>query len=464
MTEPAPAPAKVPAWLPRAILWFFVGLALFVAAAWLVLRLRALLIMLLVSLVLSFALEPPVNRLERIGIRRSVGTLLVFTGTLLLTAAFGWVIGRLVADQAAELIDSGPRYIESSQNWINNTFNTNLDANQLLDEFQTGGRLDDLATAIAPNIVAVGARVIGLLFQGLTVALFTFYLVADGPRLRRTICSAFPPERQGVILQVWEVAIEKTGGYIYSRVILAFASFVVHSIAFSIIGVPSPIALAVWVAVVSQFIPVIGTYLAGLLPVLIALIDRPVSALWVLIVIVVYQQVENYLLAPRVTAQTMQIHSAVAFGSVIAGAAILGPIGAVLALPVTATITALASTYVQRHEVVTSRLTRTRTRARRRQKGALEAAAEIVSGNEEEDGSMADGAGEPDGTGGGGEPDEPDGTGEPDGTAVPDATAATGAADGTAATTAQPCGGDGPRATAAPLDPRPPEDRDRPGS
>ena len=282
MTEPAPAPSRVPAWLPRAILWFFVGLAAFVAISWLVLRLRSLLIMLLVSLVLSFALEPPVNRLERIGIRRSIATLLVFTGTLVMTAAFGWVIGRLVADQAAELIDSGPRYIESSQNWINNTFNTHLDAEQLLNEFQTGGRLDDVATAIAPNIVAVGARVIGLLFQGLTVALFTFYFVADGPRLRRTICSMFPPERQGVILRVWEVAIEKTGGYIYSRVILAFASFVVHSVAFSIIGVPSPIALALWVGVVSQFIPVIGTYLAGLLPVLIALIDRPVSALWVL--------------------------------------------------------------------------------------------------------------------------------------------------------------------------------------
>ena len=63
MTEPAPAPSKVPAWLPRAILWFFVGLALFVALSWLALRLRSLLIMLLVSLVLSFALEPPVNRL-----------------------------------------------------------------------------------------------------------------------------------------------------------------------------------------------------------------------------------------------------------------------------------------------------------------------------------------------------------------------------------------------------------------
>lgn len=360
-----PPREPVPTWVRRAILWFFIGAAVFIASAWLVLRLRSLLIMLLLSLVSSFAMEPPVNRLERLGIRRGLATLTVFAATLSLTGAFGWVIGRLVADQAAELIDAGPSYIRSAQSWINNTFSTQIDADQLLQEFQTGGRLDDLATAIAPNILSVGAQVIGVLFQGLTVALFTFYLVADGPRLRRTVCSVFPPERQGVILQVWEVAIAKTGGYIYSRAILAFASFVAHAAVFNVVGVPSPVALALWVAVVSQFIPVIGTYLAGVLPLLIALIDRPVSALWVLAMIVVYQQVENYVLAPRITAQTMEIHAAVAFGSVIAGAAILGPIGALLALPVAATMTALASTYVQRHEVVTSELTAAPRRASR---------------------------------------------------------------------------------------------------
>jgi predicted PurR-regulated permease PerM len=108
----------------------------------------------------------------------------------------------------------------------------------------------------------------------------------------------------------------------------------------------------------SQFIPTIGTYIAGALPVLIALIDEPVDALWVLLVIVVYQQVENYLLAPPIQAETMDIHPAVAFGGVIAGASILGPIGALLALPAAATLQAFVSTYVQRHEVVESHLTR----------------------------------------------------------------------------------------------------------
>jgi len=335
---------------------FLAGVVSLWVLAWLFVQLRSLLIMLGVSLMISFALEPAVNRLERMGMRRSLSTLLVFASTLVALVLFGWVIGRVVAEQSAELIDRAPSYIAEAETWINTTFDADVDAGELLVEFQDGGRLSDLATAIAPNLLAVGSRVLVVLFQVLTVAMFSYYLVADGPHLRRLICSLLPPDRQRSVLRAWEVAIDKTGGYIFSRAVLAIASFIFHWITFAAVGIPSPVALALWVAIVSQFVPVIGTYLAGLLPALVALAERPVSALWVLGLIVVYQQVENYLLAPRITAQTMEVHAAVAFGAVLAGAALLGPIGAVLALPVTATLTALASTLVERHELVDNRL------------------------------------------------------------------------------------------------------------
>ncbi|MFN0027912.1 MAG: AI-2E family transporter [Acidimicrobiales bacterium] len=352
--------------MPRAIALFLGGLVLLWMMGWLFVQLRSLLIMLAVSLMISFALEPAVNRLERLGLRRGLGTLLVFAITTLAAALFGWIIGRLVTDQSAQLIESGPGYIEQAQRWINSNFNTQIDTEKLLAEFQDGGRLSDAAATIAPNIVAVGSAVVVVLFQALTVAMFSYYLVADGPRLRRAICSLLPPARQREVLRAWEVAIDKTGGYMYSRAVLALASLIFHWIGFAAVGVPSPVALALWVAVVSQFVPVVGTYLAGTLPVLVALAEDPPSALWVLGLVLVYQQLENYLLAPRITAHTMQVHSAVAFGSVIAGAAILGPIGAVLALPVTATLTALASSYLERHEVVHDRLTRDQAMIRRR--------------------------------------------------------------------------------------------------
>ena len=121
------------------------------------------------------------------------------------------------------------------------------------------------------------------------------------------------------MLKVWDLAIEKTGGYIYSRLILAVISSLVHWLVFWLLGVPFPLPLALWVGLVSQFVPVIGTYIAGALPVLVGLLDQPSTGLGVLIAIAAYQQVENYLLQPKVTAQTMEIHVTVAFGSVIAG-------------------------------------------------------------------------------------------------------------------------------------------------
>ena len=188
--------------------------------------------------------------------------------------------------------------------------------------------------------------------------LFTFYLVADGPRLRRAICSRLRPARQVQVLAAWELAITKTGGYLYSRALLAMLSALFHWIVFQAAGIPAPIPLALWVGLVSQFLPVVGTYIAGILPVLITFLDSPLKALIVLGFIVIYQQVENYFFAPKITARTMELHPAVAFGAALGGAALLGPAGAILALPGAAMVQALASEWGHRHDVVDSDLTR----------------------------------------------------------------------------------------------------------
>ena len=120
---------------------------------------------------------------------------------------------------------------------------------------------------------------------------------------------------------------------------------------------PAPIALALWVGLVSQFLPVVGTYLAGILPILLTFLDSPLKAAIVLGFIVIYQQVENYFFAPRITARTMELHPATAFGAALAGAALLGPVGAVLALPAAAMMQAFASEWGRRYDVIDSHLT-----------------------------------------------------------------------------------------------------------
>ncbi len=351
-------PDAMPRWVPHAIALFFVGVVAFYVSRWLVAELHSLLITLLVSLFLSFAIEPAVNHLAAKGWRRGTATWVVFLAITVVSLAFIVAIATVLVRQLTNFVESAPDYAEQVEDWVNERFDADVDTDELVDRLtEAEGPLRDAGGQVAANAIGFSLGVIGGVFQVFTVALFTWYLVADGPRLRRTILSALPSRRQDQVLRTWELAIEKTGGYIYSRALLAAVSAVTSWIFLSILAVPYPVALALWVGVVSQFVPVIGTYLAGALAVLVALLNNPVDGAIVLGLIVAYQQVENYFLAPRITARTMELHPAVAFGTVITGAALLGPIGAVLALPAAAILQAFGSTLIERHDVPETTLT-----------------------------------------------------------------------------------------------------------
>ncbi len=349
---------RPPRWVPRAVLYAAIGVAGFLIAQYLYLKLADLLTILLVSLFLSFAVEPAVDYLADRGWRRGSATGLVFVVLLVVTTLLVWVVVDLVVQQVRTLIDDAPELVVNATEWVNKRFDANITTDSIVDQLRKyQGDIASTAGDLGGRVISVTGSVLGVVFNIFTIGLFSFYMVADGPRFRRSICSVLPPERQRIILTLWELAIHKTGSYLYSRLLLATVSAVASWLAFSIIGVPSPLALAVWMGIVSQFVPVIGTYIGGALPLLVALLNNPPHALWVIGFIVVYQQLENYLLAPRISAATMAIHPAVAFGSAIAGASIIGPVGALLALPAAAIIQAFVSSYLERHEVVESDLT-----------------------------------------------------------------------------------------------------------
>lgn len=355
-----PRPAEgMPKWLPRAVLTVILMVAAALGTWAVVQKLRDLIIWLVISLFLSFALEPGVNWLTQHGWRRGAATgLLLFglfvVGTVLLASMI-----PLVISQIQDLIGSVPGWLEEINKYSMKWFDYELSTGKLVDNLRNvDASLADYARNLAGNLLGFGAAILGAVLQFFTIGLFTFYLVADGPRLRRTVCSLLPPDRQREVLWAWDVAIDKTGGYLYSRLLLATVAGVAAFIALTALGVPFALPLALWTGLLSQFIPVIGTYIAMLLPLLVALLDRPTSALVLIIYFVVYQQLENYILSPRITARTMQLHPAVAFGAAIAGGSLMGAIGAFLALPAAAIVQAGLSTYLTRHEVLESELTR----------------------------------------------------------------------------------------------------------
>ncbi len=347
-----PVGSQMPPWLLRALLLVVWVVTLAALAWWLFVQLQGLLLLLLISLFLALALEPAVNWLHRHRWPRGLATgavMLVAAGTLVL---FLTVLGSMLVGQVVAFVSELPRMTRSLLAWVNSTFNTDFSPTTLLSELTSvSGLVQEYASQLAGNVVGAGSTVLALLFDGLTIALFTFYLCADGPRFRRTLCSVLPPRTQREVLRAWEIAIDKTGGYIYSRALLALICAVAHYVLLAAMDIPFAFALALWMGVLSQFIPTVGTYIGGALPVLVALLDGLWPAVWVLVFVTVYQQFENYLLQPRITARTLDMHPAVAFGSVLAGVAILGAPGALLALPAGASMQTFLSFYIRRYEV-----------------------------------------------------------------------------------------------------------------
>ena len=349
---------QLPKWFWRAILGIAFSVAAFMVVTGSLAKLEGLIRLLAVAMFLSFAVEPAVNFLANRGWRRGRATLACFVLIFGVGGIFVAIMVGLVVTQTAELVRNAPSYINEATTWVNNTFNTELTSDKLdsaLVNYQDD--LTSLATGMGGRVLTVTGSALGVVFQMFTVFLFSYYMISQAPQMRRNVCSFLPAARQEIVLRLWELSVEKTGGWVFSRLLLASVSAASSWIVFEILNLPSPLALALWMGLVSQFIPVVGTYLGGALPLLLALLNDPIDAVWVLVWILVYQQIENYLLSPRITAHTMDLHPAVAFGAALAGASLFGAMGAIFALPAAAVIQAFITSYLHRHDVIESRLT-----------------------------------------------------------------------------------------------------------
>ena len=349
---------QVPPWLRRAIALFFMWVVGLVVAYWVVQKLRVVILMLAVALFLSLAMEPPVNLLVKRGWPRHGATGLVWGAFLLVTIGFVAAFGSVAFTQTSQLVNNTGHYVRNVVSFVNRDFGTHINANGLIRNLQSrNGAVQRFGRSLERDAPNVALTIGKSLLEIVVTFIFAYYLTADSQKVRRAICSRLPPHRQQIVLDTWELAVEKTGAYLYSRGLQALICTVVVWVFLFLLGIPSSLALAIWVGVVSQFIPTFGTYLALILPALVALLYSPVDAIWVVAFLVGYQQFENYLLGPRIARRTLKIHPALTIGAAFAGVLLLGPVGALLALPFVAVVQALVSTYTDEQEVIETHLT-----------------------------------------------------------------------------------------------------------
>jgi predicted PurR-regulated permease PerM len=361
MTGASPKRKTTPPWLPdvldlggKRLFVVLVGAVLTILAVrWLALELASFLSTVVMALFLSFALEPAAQWFVKHGWRRNRATglimvLLFIVGVLLIA-----LIVPAVVTGFQQLIDSAPDLVDRLSGWLR-PLGIDLSTANLISELQKNA---DRVIAAAQNVagglvLGIASSILGGLFRIATIALFTYYFVAQGPQLRRVILSRMPPERQERLLFVWEQAITQTGGYFYSRLLLAFINGTGMYFALRLNNVPFAAPLAIFEGIVAEFIPIVGTYIGGAAPILVAFLTSPVAGLWAGGYVLVYQQLENYILSPRLTAKTMSLHPAVAFAAALIGGALGGLVAAFLALPVAGVLQAALTEYSHSYDVV----------------------------------------------------------------------------------------------------------------
>ena len=309
------------------------------------LRVKSLIFDLFVAVVLSALAEPVVYRLSK-KINRKASALVAVSVILLLIGATLFSIIPIMVQEIYFLSSQLPTYFDNFINYLN--VEGFAISSQSLDlETQFNSLIKDYGSTVGSSVVFAGQGLLRTMGHIFIIFFFTYYLISEGDGWRIKLKESLPNNVSTSIDQVWTIGVSKAGGFIVAKVILGVLASIVLSVSFLIIGLPSPIALGVAAGILSQLIPVVGTFLGGLVPFIASISLGTTAMVATVMVLFTYQIVENYLVSPRVTKSTMEIHPAIAVFATLFGAYTLGGVGAILALPVAATVQGVIGTVLK---------------------------------------------------------------------------------------------------------------------
>ena len=310
---------------------------LFIAISVLIfLRVKSLLFDLFVAVVLAALAEPVVYRLSK-KVNRKVSAFIAVSMILLVIGATFFSIIPIMVQEIYFLSSQIPNYFDNFITYLN--VEGFAVSSQSLDlESQFNSLIKDYGSTVGSSVVFAGQGLLRTLGHIFIIFFFTYYLISEGDGWRVKLKESLPENLSNSIDQVWTIGVSKAGGFIVAKFILGILASIVLSLAFLLIGLPSPIALGVSAGILSQLIPVVGTFLGGLVPFIASISLGTTSMIATVGVLLIYQVIENYFISPKVTKSTMEIHPAVAVFSTLFGAYTLGGVGAILALPVAATV------------------------------------------------------------------------------------------------------------------------------
>jgi predicted PurR-regulated permease PerM len=315
-----------------------IGVAIVVGVLAFAFAAAAVLVLMFVAVILGAALEPIVGWLrDKLPIARGAAILLVYGAFLASVVALAFVVLPIAIEQFGDIMAALPAFLDQAREWA-----TTLQSPALSRAVTS---VVDLAARSLPapdsapegeEIVAVGVTVAGAVMSLLTLLTVVYFWLTEHARLQRYALAFIPPHRRGRARDVWDQAESRLGRWVRAQLILMAALGIGTGVAYTLLGVPSAVLLALWAAL-AEGIPIIGPLLGAIPAVLVAATVSPQLALAVAGVYLVLQIIEGNILVPVVMRNTVGISPFLVMLSVLAGAAAGGFVGALLAVPIAAT-------------------------------------------------------------------------------------------------------------------------------
>ncbi len=300
-------------------------------------RLSQVITLLAVAVFLALGLDPVVRFLQRRGLSRGWSVAVVFAGVIGLFAALVGLLLPPLAQQGAQLADNAPDYVQSL---LRNKQVRSLDQHyhvvtKLQEQLKAKLSSGRVWTDVFGGVLGAGRAAISGVFSAFTVLVLTLYLTASLPTVKEVCYRAVPASRRDRVRTLGDEITRRVGGYVIGQIAVASTNAICTYILLRILGLPYPEALAVLVGFLG-LIPMVGATLGAVVVVVVALFSSVSTAVVAAIYYVVYQQLENYVIAPRVMKRTISVPGAVTVIAALAGGTLLGVIGALMAIPTAA--------------------------------------------------------------------------------------------------------------------------------
>jgi predicted PurR-regulated permease PerM len=308
----------------------------------------SVILLIVVALFLAVGLDPAVNRVARFGLRRSVAVVVVFAALLVALTLFVVAIAPVISDQVEAIVAATPDLVQQlKDNALVNSLNRRFDIlDQVAQQVQSGG----IGGQLAGGVLDVGLAVLGALANTLIVVILTLYFLASLPRMKQTAYRLVPASRRPRVESLTEEILRGVGGYVSGAFVVAVIAGLSSLVFLFVVGLGQYAVALAFLVLLFDLIPLIGATIGAVIVSLIGLAQDPVIGLACIVFYVVYQQVENYVIYPRVMSNAAAVPGVVTVVAVLAGATLLGVIGALLAIPTAAGLLLLTREVVIRRQ------------------------------------------------------------------------------------------------------------------